>query len=163
MEEWHFQEIKKRYYFSEVQHHADCCIFRSLEHYEHSFCSCGLLHDLEKTGSSLIDIVYPRYWHDYYLQENGDDSDYETLAVKADKQKEREECRRILFEIFGPPNRTSLTEIKLGYEKDRELIAKVFGKKFLIDVAGQHLNKRMQENIENYRFHERHKVSGFSS
>jgi hypothetical protein len=165
-EEWHFQEIKRRYYqfaFSQLNHHADCAIYRSLEQHEHSFCSCGLLHDLEKIGSSFIEIVYPRYWHDYYLQESGEDTDNETSEMKEAKQKERAECQRTLYEIFGPPDRTSLSEIKEKHNKDRELLTKVFGRKFIIEGAGQRLNKRMQEDIENYRLHERHKVSGLPS
>lgn len=173
--EFALQDIKKRYCFSGiyangvlvnggVNHHADCAIFRSLEQYDFAFCSCGLLHDLESlSGSDLIEIIYPRYWHDYYLQESGEDTDNETPETKAAKQQEREECKRVLYEIFGPPDRTSLSEIKNKHEKNRELLVKVFGKNFLIDGAGHRLNERMQEDIENYRLHERHKVSGFSS
>ena len=167
MKEWGLQQIKKRYYFPGVKggvlHHADCQIFRSLEQYEFCFCSCGLLHDLEKSlcSDSLLEVIYPRYWHDYYLQERGEDSDDETPETKVAKQKEQEECHRILYEIFGPPSCTSLNDIKKDYEENKKLLLKVFGKSFT-DVF-YHLNERMKKEIEEYRRYEHHKASGLSS
>lgn len=178
MTEWALQEIKKRYYFPgitainnttvyfpgitatpvSVKHHADCAIFRSLEQYDFVFCSCGLLHDLEKMSEiGLVEIIYPRYQHDVCLQERGEDIDNEDVATKVSRQKEKEDCRRILVEVFGPPDRTSLSEIKKTYEEYKRLLLKVFGKKFT--NAFFHLDEWLKKQMENYR----HSASGFSS
>lgn len=97
----------------------------------------------------LVEIIYPRYWHDYKLQECGEDSDKEDAATKIAKEKEREECRRILYETFGPPAQTSLKEIKKTYEEYKELLLRVFGQKFT--NAFFHLDEWLKGQMIDYR------------
>lgn len=121
------------------------------------------MHDLEKhlSGTDLIDVLYPRYWHDYYLQECGEDTDDETPEVKVSKQEERDACERILLEIFGTPTYKTLTDIKNQHEEDKELLAKVFGEKF--PKVFFRLEQRLVKEIDDYRKYESYKRGSCSS
>lgn len=101
------------------------------------------------SDQGLAEIIYPRYGHDYRLQECGEDSDKEDAVAKIAKEKEREECRRILYETFGPPAQTSLKEIKNTYENYKNLLLKVFGQKFT--NAFFHLDEWLKSQMTDYR------------
>ena len=174
--EWGLKEIKQRYYHeisyvshgqkanaAGLRHCADCAIFRSIDHYGFCFCSCGLLYDLDLflANSNLIEVVYPRYYHDYYLQENGEDSDGDSPEVKSAKEQERKECQRILVEVFGPANYTTIQEIKQQYEDDKKLLLTVFGNNF--ETAFSALDLRFKTDIEKYRLHETYRLSASKS
>jgi hypothetical protein len=136
--------IRSRYFNgNNITHYFDCEIYRSLEAHDFSFCSCGLLHDLQLYASDMVDVLYPDYWNDYNIQEF-----QEPLKNNPDSKEEQEETEKILYEIFGPLPEDSIETIKAEYDEQKKLIQEVFGKhsciylKVLYEKMEAKMNKR---------------------
>lgn len=177
--EWGLRQIKDRYFnpgisfqtpkgsassTSHIGHLMDCAIFRSLQQYDFCFCSCGLLHELDKylaNAPHLAEVIYPNYNRDYRLQERGEDLDDETPEHKATREAEEKECRRLLVEVFGPPTRITLTEIKEQYDNDKKLLTKVFKAEFPAGLLN--LEQKLANDIAEYREYESYKSASSAS
>lgn len=131
-----------------IGHHGDCNIYRSIQVYGNAFCSCGLLHDLGgylRTG--LIEILYPRYWRDYCLQETNEDEDQYTPEQKRKKAQDQEESKKLLESIFGFQD-GSEQEIIEEYEEYRVLLLEIFGES---DLLMSRLNFHKDQSLELFR------------
>jgi len=116
--------IKNRYFnelLGEIRHLSACEINSTKKP---RFCSCGLLYDLKYyfIFSDLVEIIYPEYQENVYLQETQKEPRpnenkkvkkmLEELSVPICESKNYEECRRLITNIFGNKFSSALTRLK---------------------------------------------------
>lgn len=122
------ERIKERYFRpviaypeGHLTHHGDCSIHRAIEVYGTAACTCGFLHDLKMVSESLKLKIHPQCYEEG-CREDG--------PPQPMSDEDKEKCRKLLEETFGPPIGPSPEEWEETCVQDWRIIEYVFGKQF---------------------------------
>lgn len=98
-------------------HHADCSIYRSIEHYGTAACTCGFLHDLRVLACGIRSKLWPIFYDELRLED----------GPNKVSEAERKEISKLLEQVFGPMDESVDLQQE---EEDWSLIEEFFGKTF---------------------------------